>query len=395
MPSSDFYSRLSSFSSFPEFTLDRHFARAPDDWFVVITDVKGSTAAIEAGRYREVNTIGAASISVVHGVIGRDFPFVFGGDGVSLLVPPDVIEPVLDGLKRLQCLSREHYEIELRVGRITAGEVHGAGFAIEVARHELKAGRCMAMFRGGGMNEAEKRIKGDDARYCVRAEAAGGLELTGLSCRWQPLPNRRGQIVSLLVSASKGVGDNVYAELLAELDRLFEGGLDEANPVNPSLMRYKSAVECVREEGCQHSSRLTPAFLKQLVEIVAAVLLFKWRLPLMSGDGRYRESLRTHADHRKFDDMLRMILDCSDVQVAAIRAFLDARHAKRELCYGMHISSSALMTCFVQGLQDGQHIHFIDGGDGGYAMAAKQLKQQLCDRPCTSAANGHLRSPSW
>jgi hypothetical protein len=35
------------------------------------------------------------------------------------------------------------------------------------------------------------------------------------------------------------------------------------------------------------------------------------------------------------------------------------------------------MTCYVQNLSDTAHIHFVDGGDGGYAMAAKQLKQQL------------------
>ena len=34
------------------------------------------------------------------------------------------------------------------------------------------------------------------------------------------------------------------------------------------------------------------------------------------------------------------------------------------------------MTCFVDGLSDGKHIHFIDGGDGGYAMAAMKLKAQ-------------------
>jgi hypothetical protein len=28
-------------------------------------------------------------------------------------------------------------------------------------------------------------------------------------------------------------------------------------------------------------------------------------------------------------------------------------------------------------VRDGQHIHFIDGGNGGYAMAAKELKRQL------------------
>ena len=35
------------------------------------------------------------------------------------------------------------------------------------------------------------------------------------------------------------------------------------------------------------------------------------------------------------------------------------------------------MTYYVANLEPSQHIHFIDGGDGGYAMAAKQLKTQL------------------
>ena len=35
------------------------------------------------------------------------------------------------------------------------------------------------------------------------------------------------------------------------------------------------------------------------------------------------------------------------------------------------------MTCFVKSTTQNQHIHFIDGGDGGYAAAAKQLKKQM------------------
>jgi hypothetical protein len=33
------------------------------------------------------------------------------------------------------------------------------------------------------------------------------------------------------------------------------------------------------------------------------------------------------------------------------------------------------MTCLVFSLA-GDHVHFIDGADGGYALAAKQMKQQ-------------------
>jgi len=377
-PASDFYTAMPSFADFREFTNDRHFVRAPDDWFVVITDVKGSTKAIEAGRYKDVNTIGAASISVVNGLLGRDFPFVFGGDGATLLVPPGAIDRVLDGLMRLQRLSREQFQIELRVGRVQVAEVHRAGAVIEVAKHELTAGRCVAVFRGGGLNEAEKRIKGEEAKYCVRAETAGELELTGLSCRWNPLPNQRGRIMALLVCAKIEPAAKVYDALLARLNEIFGGRLDEANPVNTDIMRYNSIAECVKEETRFHTRKPTLAWFKRVFEIVAAVLIFKHRLPPLIFDAaHYRNAMRRHADHRKFDDMLRMILDCSDAQAAAIRAYLDERRAQGELCYGTHLSDFALMTCFVQDVKDGQHIHFIDGGDGGYAMAAKQLKRQL------------------
>ena len=39
---------------------------------------------------------------------------------------------------------------------------------------------------------------------------------------------------------------------------------------------------------------------------------------------------------------------------------------------------AALMTCFVRSYQ-GNHVHFVDGSNGGYALAAKQLKAQLAE----------------
>jgi len=34
------------------------------------------------------------------------------------------------------------------------------------------------------------------------------------------------------------------------------------------------------------------------------------------------------------------------------------------------------MTCFIRDF-GGEHLHFLDGSNGGYAMAARQMKQQL------------------
>ena len=50
---------------------------------------------------------------------------------------------------------------------------------------------------------------------------------------------------------------------------------------------------------------------------------------------------------------------------------------ENKIKYGIHESENALMTCFVTKISDGGHIHFIDGDNGGYALAAKQMKKKF------------------
>lgn len=119
-----------------------------------------------------------------------------------------------------------------------------------------------------------------------------------------------------------------------------------------------------------------------MVEIVAAVLVFKWGVkPLLFNPTTYATSLGRHTDFRKFDDTLRMVLDLTVDQIAALRAMLESMRIAGAIRYGLHESSAALMTCYVHGLDEGEHIHFVDGGDGGYAMAAKQMKSQAVATP--------------
>jgi len=379
-----FYQELPSFADFLEITRDEHFVLAPEDWIVVITDVKGSTKAIEAGRYKDVNTVGAASISVVQELLDEDFPYVFGGDGATLLIPPDKIESVLEVLMRLERLSREKFDLGLRIGRVSVREVVERGGRIEVAKHELTAKKCAAVFRGGGLGEAEKLIKGDEENYCVVSAQAGDLDLKGLSCRWKPLPNKRGLIVSLLVLSRREPPVKVYDQFLRHFKTVFEGVIDESNPVNTDRIGYKTIRQCLDDETRYITKKKTWAFFKRFCEIVAAVLIFRhgWPAGIFNAK-KYRDSMRDHSDHRKFDDMLRMIVDCSHAQARNIHRYLEARRLQGDVFYGMHTSRTALMTCYVQYVKDGQHIHFIDGGDGGYAMAAKQFKDQLKEAAAT------------
>lgn len=74
-PTDRFYADLPSFEGFADAVDPARYTDAPTDWFVAITDVRGSTDAIEAGRYKDVNALGAASIvAVLNAAPGLDLP---------------------------------------------------------------------------------------------------------------------------------------------------------------------------------------------------------------------------------------------------------------------------------------------------------------------------------
>ena len=57
-----FYDELKPFDQFQDVIKDNHYSKLPSDWNIILTDIKGSTKAIQQGLYREVNLVGAASI---------------------------------------------------------------------------------------------------------------------------------------------------------------------------------------------------------------------------------------------------------------------------------------------------------------------------------------------
>lgn len=378
MKSKSFYENMQVFGDFSEITRDEHFQRIPSDWKVIITDVRGSTRAIESGRYKDVNVVGAATIVCAQNVMkDEEFPFVFGGDGATLVVSREASQAVIDALLALRQLSEAQFGLTLRVGAVDVAEIEKDA-KIEVAKLSLAGKKSIAIFRGGGLAIAERKVKNEPEKYELRDTVQSQADLAGLSCRWQPIPTQRGTILSLLVSAQD---DGTYREILHKLNEIFDGRLDDANPVNSRSMTYKSLSQCIREERRHFPSTWSLGFLSRILQIVVSVIIFKFKLnPSVLPTRRYVQTMRSHSDYRKFDDMLRMIVDCTAAQVTAIRDYLESLRVNGRATYGLHESQTSLMTCFFQGTADGEHVHFIDGGDGGYAMAAKQMKAQWKER---------------
>ena len=139
--------------------------------------------------------------------------------------------------------------------------------------------------------------------------------MKGLSCRWNAIPNKRGCVMSLLVLVRNPNLVEVYDAVIEELKVVYDGKIDDANPVNTEAMDYKSLGRILEDERRDHASVWSFRIVLRLAEILAAVAIFRLGLPpLIFNKESYRKSMRVHSDFRKFDDMLRMIIDCSQDQ---------------------------------------------------------------------------------
>ena len=369
MSSGTFFKDLESFDQFSGITELGHFKPAPADWYVVATDVVSSTLAIDSGHYKDVNTIGAAAIACAHNAMPDIvFPFVFGGDGASFLIPASGLDAVKAELKALMALSLDRFQLELRASVILISELYELGAKLDVAKFKMKGGRYVGVFRGGGLTLAEKILKEPDNPYSLTADASHSPDLHDLSCRWRPIPSRHGKIVSLLVISRAKDQSDAYRMILNTLEEIVGGPLESVNPVNHSVMSYHSFWQCMKDEVRYHRTGFSIAFIKKMLGILTTVVF---------DSKKYTDTIPHHSDYRKFDDALRMIIDCSMAQVEEIKNFLEDRYLAGELFYGLHLSDESLMTCYVQSVEASDHIHFIDGGDGGYAAASKQFKHQL------------------
>ncbi len=112
MSSKRFYADIPAFDDFSGIADSSNYQVAPDDWHVIIADVKGSTQAIAEGRYKDVNMIGAACINAVLNISQkRSVPYVFGGDGATLMVPPEDVDSAARVLLGVRDLAASRFKL--------------------------------------------------------------------------------------------------------------------------------------------------------------------------------------------------------------------------------------------------------------------------------------------
>ncbi|NNJ12551.1 DUF3095 domain-containing protein [Chloroflexales bacterium ZM16-3] len=384
-----FYDKLPALERFSDIVDAKNFVPAPGDWQVAISDVRGSTKAIAAGRYKEVNMAGAASIVALLNVAGgREIPFVFGGDGATLLIPPELLGQARAALAGVRAMARREFGLELRVGFVPVAEVCASGAEVLVARMRVSEHYDQAVFSGGGLAFAEHLIKDPELgpRYALaEADSAEEADLSGLECRWQDVPSRHGETLSLLVMAAPGssplAASAVYREAIAQIEAAY-GSERDYHPLSVSRLRANFNPLQLLAETKLRTPPGPPTRLRYLLEIWGTNIGVSLYRIYQAARGQtpwwdaYREVVFRTADYKKYDDTLRMIIAGNAAQRERLTAYLEDGYRRGQLVYGIHVTDRALMTCLVFERM-GRQVHFVDGADGGYALAAKAMKEQL------------------
>jgi len=133
-----FYSDIPPFEVFSD-QFESHFqVSVPEDWFVVVADVEGSTLAVAEGRYKDVNIVGASCIiAVLNACKGYDIPYVFGGDGASFLVPESLLTQTAEALSGTQDMALEAFGLNLRIGAVPISEIYQNGVELKVSKYQV------------------------------------------------------------------------------------------------------------------------------------------------------------------------------------------------------------------------------------------------------------------
>lgn len=382
----DFYKKLAAIRQpIPEvLAREELFSNAPGDWHVVVADIINSTEAVASGRHADVNLIAAGCLIAVLNVtksLNIEIPYFFGGDGGTVLVPSEMLEAAIAGLHAHKQNSLDNFSLNLRVGSISIKEIVAAGYEIKIAKVEESPGFNKSLLIGNGIKYAEYIIK-KNAGTGNRLSSAEQdlLNMEGMECKWDKIrpPASELEVVCFLIEAiDEKKQATLYCDILKRLDKEY-GDIQKRHPITINMLKFKIDFNKLRKEMIARYSKWKPFyFLKESLRSIAGKFFFKYNLRvnnLRAND--YLNQLITFSEILTIDGRINTIVSGNSDNRKRFVSYLQELEKQNLIVFGHYVSTASIMTCYVQNMEN-KHVHFIDGADGGYTEAAKELKPKL------------------
>lgn len=358
-------------------TEEQLFHKLPDDWHVVVTDVKNSTLAVQNGLHEAVNLIATGCIVAVLNIARKNnlsVPFFFGGDGATCIVPPLILKEVMRSLQIHKDNTFQNFEIDLRIGSVPVHQIYENGFALNISKFKSSSIFSIPVVLGDGLSYAEKLIKGEDHKRDLLESEDQLLDLEGMQCRWDRIapPENLDEVISLLVIArdekQQGI---VFKEVVDFMDEIY-GTSQKRQPISVSKLRLKSTLGKMNLEMKVKFGRFR--FIYMLYN--RFMMLFgPYYFSTKKGQTFLNEIVEL-ADTLVIDGRINTVISGNTKQRLLLEEALNNLENEGKIRYGLFVSKESIMSCYVPN-EENIHIHFVDGAEGGYTKAAGILKQKI------------------
>ncbi|MEI9810487.1 MAG: DUF3095 family protein [Bacteroidota bacterium] len=373
-----FYSRL-PVNEIPlsDLLMEEHlFYKIPGNWHVVITDIKNSTAAIQEGLHETINLVATGSIVAVLNIAYKTsltVPFFFGGDGATFIIPPTMLDTVMQALLVHRENTGTNFNLDLRVGHVPVMEIYAQGHALNVSKLRTSGLFAIPVLLGDGLMYAEKKIKGPDYMFAALTAANRDLDLHGMQCRWDRIkpPENYFEVVSLLVTAREGVKQSLaFKKVVDSIDTIY-GTPQTRKPISVGKLKLKATLAKIGLEMHIRMGGFKPVYLlTNWVKTMLGYFYFKTKRGKV-----YLHNLVDMSDTLIIDGRINTVISGTIRQRELLEDALGKIERDGEILYGLYISKESVMSCYVRDIHEG-HIHFVDGAEGGYTKAAGVIKQK-------------------
>ena len=355
------------------------FSEVPEDWQVLVADIKNSTLAIKNGKHNEVNLVATGSIIAVLNIVysqNISVPFFFGGDGATILVPSKYLESAMSALEKHRKNTLKNFGFELKIGHISIAEIYREKIELIIAKAQINDNFNIPVVLGDGLQYAENLIKNEDPLKKDNFQKdESPLNLNGMECKWDKIrpPEETQEVVSLIVT---GCGDQdpskIFSEVLNAIDDIY-GPAKRRKPISVKRLRLKAGFQKINSEMRAKLGRFDAFYLlKNLVKTNFG----KFYLKNSYAGKRYLQKLVELTDTLTIDGRINTVIIGTSEQRTSLISLLDHLESSNKIKYGLHVSKESVMSCYVRDMGTNEHIHFVDGADGGYTRAANSLKKK-------------------
>jgi hypothetical protein len=353
------------------------FKEVPIDWCVIITDIKNSTSAVNSGLHENVNLIATGSIVTVLNIAFKaniSVPFFFGGDGATFIVPPRIVDDVMKSLLKYRDNTLQNFNLDLRAGIVAVDEIYKKGHTLKISRFSSSETFSIPIILGDGLAYAEQIIKGDDYLLSGHNTASDEIDLSGMQCRWDKIepPENSEEVVTLIVIAQnceKQAG--VFSKVIRHLDQVY-GSAEKRQPISVSKLIFRTSFNSLGQEMKHRFGKI------KIFELIKSWLIniYGYIYFRTQSGKKYLKQLVEMSDTLVIDGRINTVITGTEKQRLTLQNELNKLEKDGEILYALYVSGESIMSCYVRDLED-DHIHFVDGAEGGYTQAAGILKQKI------------------